>query len=227
MRLAGETCRERRDLERGGIDVLVEAGQREIDLTGSPVTAAMELTSQHEPRSHPGPDREEDEVVNSARNPAPPLADRGEVDVVLKGHREAEALAELGAERPPLEARNVRCQPELAAARHVDDARHADDDTVDELGVEAGRVDKRRLKRGRSVERVFGVGPFYLDVLAGPDLSAQVADRPTQEARTEIEPNHQGGLRDRLEVDGAVAGAAGLVGRLPDEAVVEQGLQSE
>src|SRR5581483_9453302 len=90
-RLAGEA---RRELlgelgqgARAGIDLLERAGDRVVELAGGPVAAAVQLTVQHEPRAHARADREEQVVVDAARDAAPLLAESGEVDVVLEPDR--------------------------------------------------------------------------------------------------------------------------------------------
>src|SRR5207237_7468410 len=105
---------ERRHPRRGRIELSVQADEREVDLPGGAVVTAMELTSQDDPRPHPGPDREEREVVDTARDTAPLLAERGEVDVVLQRDRKPEPVLELGVEGSALEAGNVLRQVDPA-----------------------------------------------------------------------------------------------------------------
>ena len=55
---------------------------------------------------------------------------------------------------------------------------------------------------------MLGLDAGELDVLARAHVAAQVADRAAQEARAEVEPEHERGLGHRLEEDRAVASAA-------------------
>jgi len=69
------------------------------------------------------------------------------------------------------------------------------------------------------------VGARHLDVLPRADLAAQVADRAAQEARAEVEPEHERGLVHRLEEGRPVLRAVGVVVGLADEACLEQRLE--
>jgi hypothetical protein len=63
--------------------------------------------------------------------------------------------------------------------------------------------------------------------LARADFAGQVADRASDEARAEIEPEHDRGLRDGLEVDRAVARAVGSLRCLADEFGLKKRLEGE
>ena len=98
------------------------------------MSAAVELSAQHEADAEAGADRQEDEVVDAARDALPLLAQRSEVDVVLEGDREAEPRLEFAAKLAALEIREVR-QMDLPRSR-VDHAGHADHRAVDQVPVE-------------------------------------------------------------------------------------------
>ena len=103
---------------------------------------------------------------------------------------------------------SARRDPVAAGADH---ARHPDDGAVDRLGAagrrrRAGAASARRRRRATPSR----VGAGELDVLARADLAAQVADRAAQEARADVEPEHERRLGDRLEERRAVARAVGV-----------------
>ena len=75
---------------RARIQLLLEPDRDVVELAGGAVMPALQLAAQHEPRTEAGSDREEHEVVDSARNTVPALAERGEVDVVLDRHSHAQ-----------------------------------------------------------------------------------------------------------------------------------------
>ena len=186
----------------------------------------MELAAEHDPGPHAGADREEDEVVHAARHAQPALAERGEVDVVLERDRQPEARFELGLEGPPLEPGHVRGELERPV-RGARDSRHADDDAVDQLAGQARRRDERVAKLGHRRECALRVGALELDVLARADRPAEVADRTAQEPRAEVEPEDERRLRNRLEVDGAVARPARSLGALSHEPGLDQRAERE
>ena len=167
----------------------------------------MELAAEHEPGAHPRADRQEEEVVDAACDAPPLLPERGEVDVVLEPHREPEPRLEGVRERRALEPGDVRRERDRAPLR-VDDAGHADDDAVQEPVVQAGRLDERRPEAGDLGEDARGVGMLDLDVEAGPDVAAEVADRAAEEATADVEPERERRLGDGLEEDRPVARAA-------------------
>jgi hypothetical protein len=168
------------------------------------------------PCAHSRSDREEDEVVHTARDAEPPLAERRQVDVVLERDREPEALLELRLEQPPLEPGHVggELKRPVRGARH---ARHAHDGAVDPVGGEISGCHEGISELGDRVQRPFRVGTLELDVLPGADRPVEVADRAAQEPGTEVEPEDERRLRDRLEVDGAVARSARRLRALADE----------
>jgi hypothetical protein len=63
--------------------------------------------------------------------------------------------------------------------------------------------------------------------LARADLAGQVAERAADEARAEVEPEHDRGLRDGLEVDRAVTRAVRSLRCLADEIGLEKRLEGE
>src|SRR5262249_35992622 len=103
-----QTRRKRRESRRTRVDVVGEAGGDEIHLPRRAVAAAMDLAVEHDAGTEARTDREEDEVVDPARDTEPMLAERREVDVVVERDRQLEAFRELVAQRPSLEAREVR-----------------------------------------------------------------------------------------------------------------------
>jgi hypothetical protein len=180
----------------------------------------MQLAAEDEARTEAGPDGQERKVVDPARNAAPTLADRGEVDVVLEDDRDTEAAPEPGPEVAAFEPRHVGREAECAGL-DVDDAWDAHDDTVDQVGRPTARVEERGAKVDDRVERPRCIGAAELDVLAGPDLAPQVAERTTQEARPDVQPEHERGVRNRLEVHGAVARPSRVVRRLAHQPGIE------
>ena len=102
-----------------------------------------------------------------------------------------------------LEPGNVGRERQPARVR-VDDAGHADDDAVDPVGGQPARLGERDAQAGDRVDRALGVGAVELDVLPRADLAAQVADRAAQEARAEVEAEHEPRLGHDLEEGGAV-----------------------
>ena len=93
---------------------------------------------------------------------------------------------------------------------------------VDEVSGEPRRAHERIAQTHDRVERRGRAGTVELDVQSRPHLAAEVAHRPAQEARSEVEADHERRLRDRLEEQRAVRRAARLrVGRA-DEPGLEQ-----
>ena len=125
-----EPLRDRRQRGRARVDVLVEPGRGVVELARGAVVAAVQLAAQHEPRSQPGADGEEDEVVDAVSRAAPALAEGSEVDVVPHGHGKAQHLAELAPVPTALEPRDVGDETD-AVAVGLDGAGNADDDAVD------------------------------------------------------------------------------------------------
>jgi hypothetical protein len=123
--------RESRHRLRARIDVLGQPDAHVVELAGRAVVPAVELAAQDEPGAEPRADRQEDEVVDAARDATPPFAERREVDVVLDRDRHVDPRRELVAEAVALEARDILRQRDLS--RGVDGARHAEHDAVDEL----------------------------------------------------------------------------------------------
>ena len=190
------------------------------------MTAAVQLAAEDEPGAEPGADREEDEVLHSPRDPLPALADRGQVDVVLDRHRQAEPIADVVAPVPPFEAGDVRRQPELTGVR-IDDAGDADNRTVDQLGREPAGLGERVSEDADRLDRGVCVRSVELDVLAGAHVAAQVADRAAEEAGAEVETEDERGFGDEVEEDGAVGRPARVGLGLLHESRVEQRLQRE
>src|SRR5215208_6152096 len=187
---------------------------------------AVQLALEHEPGAHARPDGEEDEVRDATRNTGPALAEGREVDVVLEGDWESQTLMQVFCEGPPLEALDVGGEPELAGAR-LHDSRDADDGPVNEVAVEPARLHERVAERGSRGERFVHVGRAELDVLSCPHIPNEVADGAAQEARAEVEAEHERGLRHRFEVDSAVTRAMRRRAGLADEPSLEERLQRQ
>src|SRR5206468_3723730 len=87
-----------------------------VELAGCAVAPAMQLAAQHESRTEARSDRDEREVVHAARDAAPLLAERGEVDVVLEVDRAVEPRANLPDELVAFESRDVLDEADPAVA---------------------------------------------------------------------------------------------------------------
>ena len=96
-----------------------------------------------------------------------------------------------------------------------------------EMAAEPARLDERVAERGSRGQRFVHVGRAELDVLSCPDLPGEVADGAAQEARAEVEAEHERGLRHGFEVDGAVARALRRRAGLADEPGIEERLQRQ
>ena len=190
------------------------------------MAAAVQLAAEDDPGAHAGPDGQEDEVVDAARNTLPLLAEGRQVDVVLERHRQAERLFELGAEGAAFQSRHVLGQVHDAAVR-IGHARDADDDAVDELRVELRRREQRRAQPLAGLDRLGGVGDLQLDVLPRADDAVQIAERAAHEAGAEVEAQHERRLRHRLEVNRAVAGSVGATLGLAHEPAIDERLQRQ
>ena len=179
------------------------------------------------PAPSPVPTERKTKSSTPRRDAAPLLAARGEVDVVVERDRQAEPLDEVGPEVAALEAGDVRRHAQ-APGRVVDDGGDADDGAVEQVRP-AVRTrptsDVRSFAIASSADSDLDVAE--LDVLAGPDRAGQVADRPAQEARAEVEAEHERRVGHRLEEDRAVPRAARLGVGLADEAGLEQRLERE
>jgi hypothetical protein len=187
--------------------------------------AAMQLAVQDDARPEARPDREEHEVLDASRNAEPALPERGEVDVVLDGRLEPEHLLDLERERHAVESDDAR---HVDAARlGVDDTGNADDSSVEEVAVDRSRGDERIPQFRNGAERLARICRTHLDVVARLDLAPQVADRSSQEARSEVQPEHESGVRDGLEEDRSIARPARVVVDLADEACAEERLERE
>ena len=95
---------------------------------------------------------------------------------------------------------------------------------------------RRRGRRSRAASRGAARSPRRAPAASATPSSTscrartwptQVADRPAHEARAQVEPEHERRLRNRLEVDGAVARPVRPRARLAHEPRVEQRLQRE
>ncbi len=181
---------------------------------------------EHNSRAEPRPDREKHEVLHPASHALPPLADRGEVDVVLDRHPHSKPALELGTDRHALEAVDVLGEMDLVATRehHPGDAH---DGAVERLRRELTRGDQAVAKGRGDLEHASRVRARELDVLARADAAQQIADGSPQEARPEVEPQCERGVRDRLEERGAVAGTVRARLGLAHQSAVEEGLQGD
>ena len=187
----------------------------------------LELAPQDESGAETRADREEDERLGPLCDTVSALAERREIDVVLDPHAHAEALLQLGTIPPPVEPGDVRREPDHAAA-FFDDAWDADHNLVDQSRLEAGRAGKGVAQLGDRGERAVGVGgAAELDVVARADRTGEIADGASQEARTEVDPEHERGLGHRLEVEGSVGGPRRPIGGLADEPCLEQRSEGE
>ena len=92
-------------------------------------------------------------------------------------------------------------------------------------GIEDGRPEQGGLKPPDRLDRVGHRREGQLDVLPCADRPGEVAHGASDEPRAEIEPEHEGGVDNGLEVHGAVAGAVGAAGGFADQAGVEQRLE--
>ena len=219
-----ELGRQRGNGRRARIDPLAEADEAVVELARGSVAPLVELAVEHEPHPETRPDGEEREVVDAARDPAPLLADRREVDVVHERHRMPEPSFELGGKVAPLEAREVR---EMDPTPVVDDPRDAGDDPVDEVGGRAGRRDEAGAEGDDRLERGIRVAARELDVLAHARRPAEVAHGATHEPRPEVEAEHERRIGDGLEEDGAVARPVRVVLGLADEPYVDERAKGE
>src|SRR5207244_12985967 len=104
----GETRRQSGERAGARIDVLAEAGAREVELAGGAVVAAVQLSAEDDSATQAGADRQEREVLHAATDAEPLLAERGEVDVVVERDREREPVGEVGREVGMLDAGDVR-----------------------------------------------------------------------------------------------------------------------
>ena len=186
----------------------------------------MELAAQHEAGAEPGADREEDEVLDPASDALPLLADGGEVDVVVDDDGDARA-APRPRRRSAIPSRPAKLREADDARRELDDAGHADDGAVDQLRGQPVASTSESRSASIASSTAAASAPIELDVLARPHLAVEVADRPAQEARAEVEAEHERRFRDRLEEDRAVARPSGIVGGLAHEAGVEERLQRQ
>src|SRR5206468_10339498 len=76
--------------------VRIGRGERQIsDLSGRPVRALEQLAPHDDPEPHTRSYVEIDEIVDVPPEPAPPLAERGQVDVVLEHDPGRELLPDL------------------------------------------------------------------------------------------------------------------------------------
>ena len=185
----------------------------------------MEVAAQDEADTKTRSDRQEHEVVDAAGDALPLLAERRQVDVVLERDGEAEPALEVGSELTALEIREVRQMDPTALG--VDDARHSDHRAVDEVGVEPGRGLQRGVQGGDRVDRGLRSVCREFDVLPRSHRAGEIAHGATDEPRAEVEPEHEGCLRDRLEEDRPVARTTRIVARLAHETGLEQRLQRE
>jgi len=107
------------------------------------MAAPVELAAEDDSGADAGSDREKDEVVDAAGDPAPLLAQGGEVDVVLEPDRQVEGALQFAGECSPLEACDVLGQPEQAGSllHHAGDPDHH---PVDPVSIETRGLEQRR-----------------------------------------------------------------------------------
>src|SRR5439155_15689671 len=216
----------RRELaERAGtrVELLLVAGARVVELACGAVAAAMQLAAKHEPGAEAGPDRDEHEVVDAARDAAPLLAERRQVDVVLELHRALESRAELRREGIALEAGDVLDEADPAVA--LDRTGHAEHYAVEELHRYLGVAEEREHERWDRGERRVRrrLGP--VDVAPAAHLGRQVAHGSPDEPRAEVDAEHERSAGVRLEEDGAIPRAVARGLGLADETGPQERLQ--
>ena len=156
------------------------------------------------PAPRPGADRDEREVVDAAADAEPALAERGEVDVVLDGDGNAEARRELRGDVHAFEALGFAPRGARARRRRSRPGRPRRRSRSARTGRPAAAISESR-RPTKASSAFCGAGAPQLDVLACAHGSLQVADRAAQEARAEVEPQHERRVGHRLEEDGAVA----------------------
>ena len=122
----------------------------------------------------------------------------------------------------PSRLREMR-QVEPAAV--VDDARHADHGAVDQLPPRPGGVDQCACEDRDCIQRRVGAGAGELDILPHADVAGEITDGAAGEPCAEVEPEHERGIRHRLEEHRPEARAVGIVFRLADEPRAEERLQ--
>ena len=93
--------------------------------------------------------------------------------------------------------------------------------------VEPAGLDEVRLQGDDRAKHLHDVRAVDLHVLARPYVPAQVAERSAQEARPEVEAQHERGLGDGLEEQRAVAAATRVVVDLPDERGMQKGAKRD
>src|SRR5207342_3543419 len=134
----------------------------------------------------------------------------------LEHDRQVESLAQLLGEPHALEARYVLGEAN-DAVRALDDAGHTGQHAVDQSPLETRGLDQPGAQLLDRLERGRRAAVDELDVLPGPHPAAEIADRPAQEARAEVEAEHERRLEDRLEVDRPVARSRWAVLGLADQ----------
>ena len=125
-------------------------GQAQVaDLAGTGARrAVVEAAGEHEPRAHPGPEREEDEVLAAAPRAPFPLGERPGVGVVLQQGGHAEPLGKRSHSIHPVPAGQVgRGKDE--PARAVERAAAADADGLGRRAVLPDEVREGVAERGQ------------------------------------------------------------------------------
>jgi len=181
----------------------------------------VKATVEHHGRAQTAAHEEKAEVRNPARRAVVQLGEGGEVDVVLDSNRDAELLLELRAQVDVFEPRKVGRRDPAVAWR--DDRRDPYHRAGDQLWGEPARLQQR------SDDAAEGPDPLVRragdrHVLPCSQVAGQVTDRDAEEARSEIDAEHERGLGVRLVIDGAVVRPVGVVRGLAHEAVVEERL---
>ena len=101
---------------------------------------------------------------------------------------------------------------QLHEPRHGrDHARHPDDDSVEAIRGNATRVHQPACQPDEDVEHDADVGAGMLDVLPRDDDAVEVAQGRPQEARSDVDAEHERGLGDRLEEQRPVARSARIM----------------
>ena len=220
-----ELLGERADRGGRGVEPVSQPDQREVELAGGTVAARVQLAAQHEAASEPRADGEKHEVVDAARDALPLLPERREVDVVDERHVEPEPVAQVTAEIGALEAGgsgsggvgpSASTTPGTPTTALPIRSREGSAASISASVTEAIAA---------SAES--GSGPASSTSWRTRSDAGEVAHCAAGEPGAEIEPEHERGIGDRLEEDGAEARAGGIVLGLAHEARRHERLQRE
>jgi len=201
------------------IDVVGAAAPDRVQLTRRAVATAVQVAAEHDGRAETGSHGDEREIVESACNPAPALAEGGEIDVVLERHRHAEPGLELVTEIDVAQAGDVAGKGYVPVV--ADDARNADDRVHHHSGLHREGVGGFDARVGDRRD----VHAAALDVPARTDVAAEIAHADAEEPSADVEAEREPRLGHRLEVDRPVVRPARRLLRFPDEPGISKGLE--